>query len=219
MVNGIEEQMVIFPFEFNAPTEIEIEESGKGTAIIRGIMLREGVSTNGNIYTIPEMKSIAVQAEGMPIYVGTATKFDPNVGVRRNNMHANFDENKIGKIISAIFDPIKRVVRYVAEIFNTATHPRVIEEVKAGWGVSIAGTANAQVVIDKSRKVLYRITGMIFKSLQLLAPKVKLGQDEARISDVEIQETMIIDEVVTNPIQRYKITIETNSIDNVNVSF
>jgi len=215
MVNGINGQMVMFPFEFSAPTEIEIEETNKGVAIIKGIMLREGTSTNGNLYTIDEMKNIAGQAEGMPIYVGTTTKFDPNLGIVRNNMHSNFEPDRVGRIVTAIFDPIKRVIKYIAELVNTKNHPRIIEEVKAGWGVSIAGTANAQVVIDKSRKILYKITGMVLKSLQLIAPHIKLGQNEARVTDVEIQETMIIDEPIVT--QRYNLSIKTDSFNGVEV--
>ena len=196
MVSPVEGQMIMFPFEFNSPTEIEIEETSQGVAIIKGIMLREGVSTNGNLYSIPVMKEIAAQAEGMPLYVGTATKLDTNLGIVRNNMHANFEDNRVGRIISAIFDPIKRVIRYIAELVNTKNHPRIIEEVKAGWGVSIQGIADAQIVIDKSKRILYNIVRMAFKSLQLLNPHIKLGQNEARVTDVEIQETMIFDEPI-----------------------
>lgn len=193
MANRIIQEQMNFPFEFLAPTEIEIEESSQGVALIRGIMLREGVSNNGNLYTVPVMEEIASQAEGMPLYVGTATKIDPNLGIKRNNMHADFEDNRVGRIIQCIYDPIKRVIRYIAELVNTANHPRIIEEVKAGWGVSIKGLANAQIVLD-GKKMLYKIVNMTFKSLQLLAPHVVLGQNEARVESVEIQETMIFDE-------------------------
>lgn len=208
MVGQITEQMVIFPFEFIAPTEVEIEETSKGVAIIKGIMLREGVSTNGNVYTVDEMENIAKQAENMPIYVGTRSKIDPNLGIKRDNMHDNTESHCVGRIISAIFDKAKRVIRYIAEIVNTSRFPKIIEEVKAGWGISIGGKADAKVVIDKARRILYKITNMILSHIQLLEPHVKLGQDEARVQNVEIQETMIMYELI----KKEKINVSVNVV-------
>jgi hypothetical protein len=214
MVDGIMlDQMVMFGFEYkNIVLEIEETKSGSGKAIIKGIMLREGVSNNDNVYEVPIMEDLAKQASGAPIYVGTATKFDINTGRIRDNMHSDFEPNRVGTILSALFDPVKRVINYIAEIMNTVNFPHIIEEVKAGWGVSIKGIADAIKTTDASgRRTLMKITNMIFKSLQLLAPHVNLGQDEARVQDVEIQETMIMDNPVyhSKPIQ-YRLTIETN---------
>src|SRR3989304_5994106 len=141
MVDRIEEEMII-PFVFNAPAEFEVEETAQGVAIIKGVLLREGVSTNGNLYTIDEMEKIAEQAEGMPIFFGVKEKVLN--GIMRKNAHANDEPNQVGRIISAFFDKVKRVIRYVAEIVNTKLHPTMIEEVKAGWGVSIGGVATAR---------------------------------------------------------------------------
>ena len=193
--------MVMFNFDFTSySTEVIVEETAiAGRALIKGIMLREGVSNNKNVYTIPEMKNIVSQCVGMPIYVGAATKLDTNNGMIRPNMHADFEPNRVGKIISAVFDPIKRCINYVAEIFNTASFPKMVEEIKAGWGVSIKGKADAQLIVDGSNRILYRIQNMIFKSLQLLAPHVKLGQDEARVQSVEVEETFIMDAPQSTP--------------------
>jgi hypothetical protein len=169
------------------------------------------------------MQNIAKQAEGVPIYLGSCTKLDTNYGVMRDGKHDNTEPNRIGRIISAVFDPIKRVIRYLAEIVNTKTHPRVVEEVKAGWGVSIGGTADANLVLDKANRLFYKVSGMIFKHLQLLAPHVQLGQNEARVEGVEVQETLEIQEsmIFSEPMSTpYRITsIETDGISGVSISY
>jgi len=137
MVGRVVEQMIMFPFEYISPTVVTIEESSTGVAIISGILLREGKSRNGNLYTIDEMESYADQAVGLPLYVGTMRKVDPNFGIARNNMHANVKENQVGKIIRTVFDKAKRVIKFWAELVNTAKFPDIISKVKAGWGVSI----------------------------------------------------------------------------------
>jgi len=76
----IEEEMT-FPFEFTSPVSITLEETKKGVAIITGTLIKEGVSKNGNIYTIEQLEEIAKQAEGIPIYYGVMTKRDPNTGL------------------------------------------------------------------------------------------------------------------------------------------
>lgn len=213
MVDGrVVEQMVMFPFEFIAPTEIEIEETASGVALIKGVLLREGTSKNGNLYTISEMEKIAKQAEGMPIYVGTTTKVDPNYGIARKGMHNNTTPNKVGKILSATFDKTKRVIRYIAQILNTVVHPKIIEEVKAGWGISIGGVCTkARLVIDGVGRVLTKVLGMKLNHVQLIPPNVIRGQDEAIVSEVQIQETMIIYETI--PEQEHEKVIINLNID------
>jgi hypothetical protein len=224
MINDNEGKVVFFNFEFKSKsTEVTIEETNGGKrALIQGTMLREGVSGNGFLYTIEEMQNIAKQAEGVPIFIGSCTKLDTNYGVIRDGKHANYEDNKVGRIISAVFDPIKRVIKYLAEIVNTKTHPRVIEEVKAGWGVSIGGTADANLVLDKANRLFYKVTGMIFQHLQLLAPHIQLGQNEARVEGIEVQETLEIQEsmIFTELSMPYRITsIETDGISGVSITY
>jgi hypothetical protein len=64
---------------------------------------------------------------------------------------------------------------------------------------------------------------MIFQHLQLLAPHIQLGQNEARIEGVEvqecleIQETMIFNEPVSQP---YRIiSIETDGISGISITY
>lgn len=191
MVDRIIEQMN-FPFEFITPTEVIIEETSTGVAMIRGTLLREGTSRNGNLYTIKEMKAIAKRTEGQPIYVGVTEKLDPNLGIRRKGMHANTKPNKVGRIIQTIFNKAKRVVKFVGEIVNTAQHPDIISKVKSGWGISIGGVAEkARLIIEESGRIVTKVMGMVVNHVQLLAPWVKRGQDEAIVENVQIQESMI----------------------------
>jgi hypothetical protein len=188
--------VTFFNFEFKSnPSQIIIEESNGGKkAIIQGTMLREGISRNGFLYTVEEMENIANQAVGIPIYIGSCTKLDSNYGIMRDGKHANFDENKIGRIIQAVFDPVKRIIKYIAEIINTKTHPMIVEEVKAGWGVSIGGTADADLIKDSIGRLFYKIKNMIFKHLQLLEPHINVGVEGSSVEGVEVQEAFEIQE-------------------------
>jgi len=205
----IKEEFVMFPFEFITPTEIVIEEVSTGVAIIRGTLIREGVSRNKNLYTFEELESVAEQAEGMPLYVGTMTKMDPNLGIRRKNMHANIEENRVGRIISTTIDRARRLIKFLAELVNTENHPHIIEEVKKGWGVSIGGIAQkVKIVMDEGGRIMRKILGLVLNHVQLLPPYKKAGMVGAEVENVEIQESMIIGEIieiVTKP--HYKLNL------------
>lgn len=219
MADRVIQEEMRFPFEFISPAVIQIEETSTGVAIMTGTLLAEGISRNGHIYTVSEMKKLAKQAVGMPIFVGTMTKMDPNLGIRRKNMHANTRPNRVGKIIRAIFDTTLRKIKYWAELVNTKTHPKIIEEVKVGWGISIGGIATrAKVVIDQFGKLLTKIFGMKLSHIQLLSPSVIRGQDAAKVEGIEIQESMVfyefqepqikIKKVAMNGITKVKITLK-----------
>jgi len=182
-------------FEFISPvrggTIVEVEEAHTKTVDISGILLREGVSRNNNLYTIEEMANIAEQAEGLPVFVGTMRKRDPNTGIIKTGMHADIASNRVGKIIEVFFDRLRRVIRFVARIQNTKAFPRIVEEVKKGWGISIGGVADkAKVVLDETKRVLYKISGMILNHIQLLEPWKQTGVEGAKVESVEIQESM-----------------------------
>lgn len=196
MASRVIQEEMRFPFEFISPTVVTIEESSTGVAMISGTLLAEGISRNGNVYTVSEMKKIAEQAVGMPIYVGTMTKLDPNLGVRRKGMHANVEKNRVGKIINAVFNKIARKIKYWAELVNTEAYPKIIEEVKAGWGISIGGIATkAKIILDQFGRILTKVLGMKLTHIQLLPPDVVRGQDVAKVEGVEIQESMIFYDV------------------------
>lgn len=196
MVSRVIQEEMRFPFEFISPTVVTIEETSTGVAMISGTLLAEGISRNGNVYTVSEMKKIAKQAMGMPIFVGTMTKLDPNLGIRRKNMHANVRKHRVGKIISAIFDKVTRKIKFWAELVNTISHPKIIEEVRQGWGISIGGVATkARIVLDQFGRILTKILGMKLSHIQLLPPTTVRGQDAAKVEGVEVQESMIFYDV------------------------
>lgn len=160
-------------FTFEAP--ISIEEVKGQKAIIRGTLLSEGISRNGNLYTIEEMENIANQAVGTKI----------EVGVDFRGRHTK--SPTVGKIIEAFLDKTKRKIFYIAEIFGS-----IVNQVKKGWGVSIDGIArNASYVLSETGKVLIKVKDLILKKIQLVPPHVKVGVQGASVSSVEITECMI----------------------------
>lgn len=197
MAHRITEQMIMFPFEFLSPTEITIEETSTGVAIISGTLLKEGRSKNGNLYTVEEMDSYANQAIGLPIYVGTMTKVDPNTGLRMKNKHANVEPNRVGKIIKTVFNKAKRAIKFWAELVNTVSYPNIISRVKKGWGISIGGIATkAKLMIEESGRIITKILGLVLNHIQLLPPKTPRGQQAAMVESVEVQESMIFYELI-----------------------
>jgi len=192
----IEESMMM-EFEYLSPFAIDIEESSLGVAIINGTLLAEGVSRNGNLYTLDEMDNIAKSAEGAPIYCGTMRKFNEFRGVFNRNAHANVEPNRVGRIIKTWVDTVARKIRFLAEIVNTDNFPHLIEEVKTGWGVSIGGKGLAQWIRDNAGRIVTKISNLAINHIQLLPPNVIRGQDEAQVegsNPKEIQETMFLPE-------------------------
>jgi len=160
-------------FTFNAP--LQVSESTKGKAIIKGVLLKEGVSRNGHVYTIDEMEKIAVQCKGIPI----------EFGVDEKNRHVK--SGVIGHITKAWLDKGKRKIRFIAEVIGDLAH-----KVKKGWGISIDGIAkNAHYVLGESGRLLIKIKNLILKKIQLLPPSATVGVVGAGVSEVEIAESFI----------------------------
>ena len=161
---------------------------------ISGVLVREGLSRNQNLYTISEMENIVQQIKGLPIFFGTMRKFDPKSGTYKSGMHANIEKHRIGEIEEGYLDKIKRLVYFYGVIRNTREHPRIIEEVRKGWGLSIGGIAHAtQLVLDEAKRLLYKIGDMIVTHVQLLQPWVRTGIEGAKVEKVEVQEAMIFE--------------------------
>ena len=188
----IEEEMS-FPFEFRSPIVITLEETKKGVALISGTLIKEGVSKNGNIYTIDQLEEIAKQAEGIPVYYGVMTKRDPNTGLLVRNAHANIKKNKVGRIIKAWLDKASKKVKFIAEVVSTPNFPNLIKQIKSGWGISIGGIATkAKYVMDEAKRILLKILKMKLNHVQLLSPEIVRGMDAAKVEGVSIQESMIM---------------------------
>jgi hypothetical protein len=188
------EGFMVFPYTFITPTEIMIEETEQGVAMISGTLLKEGISRNGNLYTIEEMENIAKQAQNKPIYYGVTEGINPNTGLWSQNLHDESPENRIGKIIKTTLDKIKRKITFIAEVVNTTKFPDIINKIKAGWGISIGGyVTEAHRFFDKVKGLCLKIKNMIVEHVSLIDPSVVRGQDEAKVESVKIQETMLFD--------------------------
>jgi hypothetical protein len=176
--------------------EVDIAETAIGVAIIKGTLLSEGISRNGNLYTLDQMEKIAKTAEGAPIYFGTAPKEVNGVCVK--NAHANLGLNLVGQIMQTFLDPIEKKIRFIAKIFSTEQFPHLVEEVAQGWGVSIGGKGLAKFVLDSLGRVLTKIFNLTVNHVQLLRPETPRGQDSAQIENIqpkEIQESMMFYEM------------------------
>jgi len=173
-------------FHFESP--VEVTESSPFKAIIKGVLLSEGISRNNRLYTIDEMENIANQCQGLPIEVGVETRIDPNTGLLKRFMHRK--SPSVGKILKAWLDRSVRKIFYIAEIFGS-----VARQVKKGWGVSIDGLARkCDYVLTETGKLVLRVRDMLMKKVQIIPPYVKTGVEGAGIESVEIQETMSFNE-------------------------
>jgi len=186
-----------FTFEFTSPMEVDVAETAIGVAIIKGTLLSEGISRNGNLYTLDQMEKIAKTVEGAPIFYGTMANSIMN-GVPVKNAHANIEPNLVGQIMQTFLDPIAKKIRFIAKLFSTEQFPHLIEEVKQGWGVSIGGRGKARFVLDALGRILTKIFDLTVNHVQLLRPETPRGQESAQVESAEpkeIQESMIFYEL------------------------
>lgn len=186
-----------FSFQFISPIELMIEETEQGVALISGTLLVEGESKNHNLYTIDEMEHIAKETEGKPLYFGTKAGINPNTGKWTQQLHANDEPNRVGRIIQTIFDTVNRKIRFIAEVVNTPEFPDITSKIKAGWGVSIGGRVmKAKYVLNKLKELCVKIENMVVEHVSLIPPEIVRGQDEAKVENVAIQECMIFEKPV-----------------------
>jgi len=188
-----------FDWEYVSPVAIDVEETEQGVAIIRGTLLSEGVTGNGNLYTLDEMENIARGAEGVDIYYGTMTKFEESIGMFKKNAHADIDENKVGKIMKTIFDRVTRKVSFIAQIMNTDKYPDLISRVKKGWGISVGGKGKGRFLLDSLGRLVTQVCGLQVRHVALLDPQTPRGQQSAQVESepvtTEFQESMMFYEI------------------------
>jgi hypothetical protein len=199
-----------FDFEYISPFEVEVEESAHNVAMITGTLISEGVSRNGNEYTIETMKQIAETAIGVPIYYGTETRINPNDGKLTLNMHKKDVKTWVGEITETWLDPIARKVKFRAHILGNETFPNLIQEIKKGWGVSIGGKGFGEKFWDVAGRQITKLFSMIVNHVQLLSPDMPKGVSDAEVETAEpkvIEEslTLVVEEEQPQPI---KLTID-----------
>lgn len=188
------EESMRFDFEFTSPLSFDIEESAIGVAMVTGTLLSEGISRNGNQYTLDMMDQIAQTAIGAPIFFGTTTRVNPNTGLLTRNMHLKEAYAQIGEITETWIDKVARKIKFRAHIIGNENFPNLISEIKKGWGVSIGGKGFGKVFFDVAGRKITKILSMIVNHVQLLSPDMPIGVDDARIETTEpkvIQESMM----------------------------
>jgi len=188
------EESMRFDFEYTSPLAIEIEESAIGVAMVTGTLLSEGISRNGNQYTLDMMDQIAQTAIGAPIFFGTTTRIDPNTGKLTRNMHLKDAFARVGEITETWIDNAARKIKFRAHIIGNENFPNLISEIKKGWGVSIGGKGFGKAFFDVAGRKITKILSMIVNHVQLLSPDMPAGVDDAKIETAEpkvIQESMM----------------------------
>jgi hypothetical protein len=189
----IVEESMSFAFEYTSPLALEIEESAIGVAMVTGTLLSEGVSKNGNEYTLETMEQIAETAKGAPIYFGTETRVNPNTGLLTHNMHKKGEKVFVGNITETWLDKAARKIKFRAHIIGNELFPNLITEIKKGWGVSIGGKGFGKEFFDTAGRKITKILSMIVNHVQLLAPDMPAGCEDAKIETAEpkvIQESL-----------------------------
>jgi hypothetical protein len=189
----IEESMK-FDFEYTSPLMLEIEESAIGVAMVTGTLLSEGISRNGNQYTLDVMEQIAQTAIGAPIFFGTTTRVDPNTGKLTKNMHLKESFARVGEITETWIDNAARKIKFRAHIVGNETFPNLIDEIKKGWGVSIGGKGFGRTFFDAAGRKITKLLSMIVNHVQLLSPDTPTGCEDAKVETAEpkvIQESMM----------------------------
>jgi len=176
-------------FEYLTP--LKVEETSKGKAVISGTLATTGISRNGHAYDLPTLRQVAESSVGKPLYYGTTTKIDPNTGIRCHNMHDDVEANRIGKITRTTFNKRTGIVKFLAEVWNTSKFPKLVSQVKRGFGISLKGIAyDAKNVLDRMKGIVTKIGNIIIESVQLMSPETKRGIQNAQVEAVQVQESM-----------------------------
>ena len=190
--------MNVFEFIFTSPIEI-IDESE--TKIVEATLLAEGVSKNGRLYTIEEMKRIAKQVVGKPVFYGV----DPVTNEHVNPLRGHENVPQIGEVVKAWFDEttrkIKAHIKLFADFFET-----VKDKIKK-IGVSIGGKAKQLIRKVIGGKTVWQVVGAIIDHIQLVPPNRPVGVKEAKVENV-IQESFTFATPVVE--QAEKILVEYN---------
>ena len=170
-------------FKFEAKSGVRIEETCPDRLKISGTLLVAGVSKNQRLYEIDELENIARNMVGKPVYLGTKHVLSPD-GKTVRTLHDDAPENEIGHVTKTFLNRKKGLVRFVAEIFKTYKYQNLLNDVKAGWGVSIGGFVHKANFVKHLGKTVMKIKDMIVQHLALIKPSVSRGFDSAMVENV-----------------------------------
>lgn len=193
-----------YEFVVVGPLEVEetltVQQGGKEVpirAILSGTFLRlDHVTGNGREYQSEEGGTIAASLIGMPVYFGAKLGIDP-ASLRVGFKHIKKPVNMVGRVIRSIYNKANKTIKGAVEVWNTATFPDLVSKLKKGWGFSIGGRVKAFLdtgKINEYGNVVKKAIGMIANHIQLLAPKIPRGQEEAQVENIKaVEEALMFD--------------------------
>src|SRR4030042_6449797 len=197
--------MVDLEYSFVITTPLEVEEAFQDRVILKGTFLKlESATKNGNIYSIEEAQQIANGLVGMPVFYGVKPPefvVTPQglavVKGKHDKDLENPEKTSIGRVFKTLVNEAKKTIEGWVEVWNNSKFPDLVQKIKKGWGFSIGGKATELQetgLINSLGKTIKKIFGMKPHHLQLLAPEIPRGQDEAKVDDVQaVEESLSFD--------------------------
>jgi len=170
----------IMEFFFKAPLTIIDETVGK-PMVVECTLLAEGITKNGRLYTLSELKNVAEEAMGKPVYYGT----DPFMNEHTNPLRGYSEVPQIGKVIKSWLDESARKVKAHIEITK--------EELKSiirTLGISIGGWADKVIHLFKGGQRIWQVIGAKIDHIQLIPAGMPRGVEEAKVENV-IEESFL----------------------------
>lgn len=170
----------MFEFIFTSPIQIIDESKGK-PIIVEATLLAEGVSKNGRLYTIEEMKNIAKQVVGKPVYYGV----DPVTNEHVNPLRGHMNVPKVGEVIKAWFDETLKKVKAHIKIISESLKDKI-----RNLGISIGGYAKKLLRKIVNGKPVLQVIGAVIDHIQLIPANRPRGVEAAKVENI-IQESFV----------------------------
>lgn len=184
-------------YHFIVVTPLSVEETHSDRVMLSGVFLRlDSATANGREYISTEGKTIAESLVGMPVYYGAKFVVDPQ-SLKAGWKHIKEQSAHVGRVIKAVYDNAKKVIKGVIEVWNNEKFPSLVSKIKKGFGFSIGGIIQKFIPTGKINSLgnpVVKAVGMEANHLQLLPPKIPRGQKEARVEEVKpVEETVMFD--------------------------
>jgi hypothetical protein len=109
-------------------------------------------------------------------------------------MHLKEKFAQVGEITETWIDNAARKIKFRAHIVGNEYFPNLINEIKKGWGVSIGGKGFGHSFFDVAGRKITKILSMIVNHVQLLAPNMSRGVEDA---EIETAEPKVLEESMT----------------------
>ncbi len=203
--------------KFTSP--IEVAETVEGIKNLTGTLLRLDVPTgNGRMYSFEEADKIANEAVGVPLYYGIKI-------IDKKLYHDVSPTTKVGEVIKAWVDRASKSIKGVIKLMKSESFPTLVEEVKQGWGLSVAGSLDGIQLVKHAGRFVFKCIGFAINQLQLLSPNTPRGDMGAMVEEVfPVQETLTFSDSMMSKINTLSnvetlINVYGDNITEVNVSY